>query len=104
MVAQGLCSLVSVPENLVFVSNCLSIVKCVTNSSVDRSMLDSVTEDIKFLARTLPSSSFIHVYRAVNTAAHSLLSRVSLLACCLVVLPWIVSGSIFVMTFWLCDQ
>jgi hypothetical protein len=72
MVAQGLCSLVSVPENLVFVSNCLSIVKCVTNSSVDRSMLDSVTEDIKFLARTLPSSSFIHVYRGANMAAHSL--------------------------------
>jgi hypothetical protein len=39
--------------------------KRVMDSSVDLSLLVYVTEDSKFLARTLPSCSFIHVYSIV---------------------------------------
>jgi hypothetical protein len=58
-------------DRVVMASNCLSVIQCVT-SVTDRSILRTVTEDIKLLAPLFSSYVFQHVFRGANVPAHSL--------------------------------
>ena len=59
-------------DHMVLASDCLSVIQRVLSSEVDRSALGAVTEDVKRLARSIPTCSFIHVYRGANFSAHYL--------------------------------
>jgi ribonuclease HI len=59
-------------DSLVIASDCLSLVQRFNSSSVDRSHVGVVVQDIKALCANFASVSVIHVYRHSNVAAHTL--------------------------------
>ena len=48
-------------SHLIVATDCLSVIQRVLSSEVDRSALGAVTEDVKRLARSMTTCSFIHV-------------------------------------------
>lgn len=58
--------------NLIVASDCLSLVQRLTASTLDRSAVGVVIQDILFLASTCTSISFKHVSRSCNHVAHVL--------------------------------
>jgi hypothetical protein len=56
---------------VIFASDCLSLVQRVRSSSVDRLPVGVLVADIKSLAKSFTSVSFIHVKHCLNEAARS---------------------------------
>jgi hypothetical protein len=52
------------------VLDCLSLIQRVNSSTVDRSTVGVVVQDIKSLASNFNEISFTHVYRQCNESAH----------------------------------
>jgi hypothetical protein len=57
---------------VIFSSDCLSLVQCLHSEARDRSPVGVLMEEIKFVVKDLTSTSFIHVKRKLNKAAHLL--------------------------------
>jgi ribonuclease HI len=59
-------------DNVVIASDCLSLVQRINSSTVDRSQVGVLVQDIKARSSSFAAVSFIHVYRNCNEAAHTL--------------------------------
>jgi hypothetical protein len=59
-------------NNVVFVSDCLSLIQRLNSPAPDRSEVGSVVKDIKTLVAGFSTASFRHVKRCLNEAAHIL--------------------------------
>jgi ribonuclease HI len=62
-------------DKIMLASDCLSVVRRINNSTLDRSFLGVVVQDIKKEATLLSSCSFLHVPRKLNESAHVLARR-----------------------------
>ena len=58
--------------DVMFKTDCLSVVQRLQSPSKDRSMVGAVLEDVKSLANGLSSMAFHHVRRHCNVIAHVL--------------------------------
>ena len=63
--------------DLVFKSDCLSVIQRLASPTRDRSAVGFIVNDIKVVASDLPDASFLHVRRHFNILAH-VLARSSL--------------------------
>jgi ribonuclease HI len=59
-------------SKIIVSSDCLSVLNRVTSGHNDRSLCGPVIHDIRSLASSFASCSFVHVYRHLNVAAHRL--------------------------------
>jgi ribonuclease HI len=59
-------------DNVVIASDCLSLVQRINSSTVDRSQVGVLVQDIKARSSSFAAVSFNHVYRNCNEAAHTL--------------------------------
>ncbi|SPT17018.1 unnamed protein product [Triticum aestivum] len=59
-------------SNVLFASDCQSLVNRIISGKIDRSSVGTVINDIKFASRGFVSAEFKHVRRLVNVAAHLL--------------------------------
>jgi ABC-type ATPase involved in cell division len=57
---------------IMMVSDCLSLLQRVNFSTLDRSNVGVVVQDIKLLAHSFDEISFSHVHRHCNESAHIL--------------------------------
>jgi hypothetical protein len=59
-------------DKIIFGSDCLSLIQRLQSTGQDRSEVGSVVLDIKQMVASFSSSTFRHVYRSMNEAAHIL--------------------------------
>jgi ribonuclease HI len=62
-------------NNVIMVSDCLSVIQRIRSPIRDRSMVGVVVEDIKTLAASLLAVNFRHTSRLCNSSAHTLARR-----------------------------
>jgi ribonuclease HI len=66
-------------EDIKLASDCLSVVQRINTTSMDRSYLGVVIQDIKKTAALFKACSFVHVPRSLNESAHVLACNSELL-------------------------
>jgi hypothetical protein len=59
-------------DRIIFRSDCLSLIQQLQSTGQDRSLVGSVVLDIKQMVASFSSSTFRHVHRSTNGAAHIL--------------------------------
>jgi ribonuclease HI len=59
-------------DKIIVASDCLSLILRINDSTVDRSQVGVLVQDIKALSSEFVSVNFIHVFRQCNVAAHTL--------------------------------
>jgi hypothetical protein len=59
-------------NQVIFASDCLSLIQRLHSTTTDRSQVGVLVDDIRLLVKDLNSASFIHVKRALNEAVHLL--------------------------------
>ena len=57
-------------SDIIFASDCLSLVQMMNSRSCDRFNIVAVVEDIKFVSQSFVSVVFKHVHRQANVAVH----------------------------------
>ena len=69
-------------DKVVFVSDCLSLVQRLNSPEFDRSTVGTLVANIKQLVASFSSTSFCHVKRSLNEAAHFLAKSSSVFSTC----------------------
>jgi hypothetical protein len=90
---------------VIFASDCLSLVQCLHSEARDRSPVGILVEEIKFVVKDLTSISFIHVKRELNEAVHLLAKSCNCLnSSRFLILLRIASGEPFVLMFYMINK